>query len=183
MARHLTANGVSGAGPSHWPRRARAGQRTRPGTRQQTAALTRLADLGAAGLAADGEVRWTAAMTVAAAVEPRGGDGTRGRGERTRLTMMAPLHRAHRLPSSFLADYFGQDYPAPAGNCDNDLGQRRAAPAEGPVRCRRTRVSERWGQARCAIRRRPGHAVAVDQHATVELFVPVVLERSLLRPA
>src|SRR5262249_39919344 len=39
-----------------------AGQRAGPGTRQQIAALVRLADLGAVAWQPDGEVRWTQAM-------------------------------------------------------------------------------------------------------------------------
>ncbi len=98
-ARHLTARGVSGAAVAQAAAALAAGQRTEPGARQQTAALVRLADLGAATWQADGEVRWTGAMTVAAALEASDAETrTRGRGRAHPAGDDAPLRRAHRLP-------------------------------------------------------------------------------------
>jgi hypothetical protein len=65
------------------------GQQPGPGARLQTAALARLADLGAAAWQADGEIRWTAAMSPAEAVQASQAQTEReDEVERTRLTMM-----------------------------------------------------------------------------------------------
>ena len=50
--------------------------------------------------------------------------------ERTRLTMMRHYAEHTGCRRSFLLSYFGQDYPGPCGNCDNDLAtpRGRAAP-------------------------------------------------------
>jgi ATP-dependent DNA helicase RecQ len=94
---------------------------------------------------------------------------------------------------SFLLTYFGQDYRGPCGNCDNDLGPVDAAsaevgpaevgPAEVPFTVGARVVSERWGQG--TVQRYDGDQITVlfDEHGYRELFLPVVLERSLLRPA
>src|SRR4029077_20117602 len=101
--------------------------------RQQTAALARLADLGAAAWEVDGNVRWTATMTVAAAVEASQAETEReDEVDRTRLTMMRRYSDDTGCRRSFLLTYFGQDYRGPCGNCDNDLDHAEAAPAEIP---------------------------------------------------
>jgi ATP-dependent DNA helicase RecQ len=91
---------------------------------------------------------------------------------------------------SFLLTYFGQDYPGPCGNCDNDLagggaGGRPAGapPADVPFAVGARVVSERWGPG--TVQRYDGDHVTVlfDEHGYRELSVPVVLERALLRPA
>src|SRR5690349_16762723 len=69
MARHLMARGISGAAVGQAAAALAAGQAIGPEARQQTAALTRLADIGAAAWQADGDVRWTGAMNVAAALQ------------------------------------------------------------------------------------------------------------------
>ena len=183
MARHLIARGVSGAAVARAAAALAAGQRTGPGTRQQTAALARLADLGAAAWQAHGDVRWTATMTVAAAVEASEAETEReDEVERTRLTMMRRYADHTGCRRSFLLTYFGQDYRGPCGNCDNDLGHDEAAPAEVPFAVGARVVSERWGEG--TVQRYDGDQVTVlfDEHGYRELFVPVVLGRSLLRP-
>jgi ATP-dependent DNA helicase RecQ len=184
MARHLTARGISGAAVAQAAAALAAGRRTGPGARQQTSALTRLADLGAVAWQPDGDVRWTATMTVAAAVQASEAETEReDEVERTRLTMMRRYAEHTGCRRSFLLTYFGQDYRGPCGNCDNDLGPAEAAPAEVPFAVGARVVSERWGQG--TVQRYDGDQVTVlfDEHGYRELFVPVVLERSLLRPA
>ena len=144
----------------------------------------RLADLGAAAWQADGDVRWTATMPVAAAVEASEAETEReDEVERTRLTMMRRYAEHTGCRRSFLLTYFGQDYRGPCGNCDNDLGPAEAAPAEVPFAVGARVTSERWGEG--TVQRYDGDQVTVlfDEHGYRELFVPVVLERSLLRPA
>jgi ATP-dependent DNA helicase RecQ len=188
MARHLTARGISGAAVAQAAAALaagqRTGQRTGPGARQQTAALARLADLGAAAWQPDGDLRWTAAMTVAATVQASEAETEReDEVERTRLTMMRRYAEHTDCRRSFLLTYFGQDYRGPCGNCDNDLEHAEAAPAEVPFAVGARVVSERWGQG--TVQRYDGDQITVlfDEHGYRELFVPVVLERSLLRPA
>src|SRR5262249_56383501 len=62
LARHLVARGVSGAAVARTAAALAAGQRIEPAARQQTAALTRLADLGAVRWLADGTIHWTGPM-------------------------------------------------------------------------------------------------------------------------
>ena len=75
------------------------------------------------------------------------------------------------------------DYPGPCGNCDNDLTQAEAPPAEVPFAVGARVVSERWGQG--TVQRYDGDQVTVlfDEHGYRELFVPLVVRRGLLRPA
>ena len=183
-ARHLTAGSVSDAAVAQAAAPLAAGQRIEPGTRQETAALVRLADLGAVTWRADGEVRWTAAMPVAAALAASEAETQReDEVERTRLTMMRRYADHTACRRSFLLSYFGQDYPGPCGNCDNDLAHTEPAPAEFPFAVGARVVSERWGEG--TVQRYDGDHVTVlfDEHGYRELFVPVVLQRGLLQPA
>jgi ATP-dependent DNA helicase RecQ len=184
LARYLMARGISGAAVARAAAALAAGQPAGPRARQQTAALARLADLGAAAWEADGSLRWTATMTVAAAVQASEAETERGdEVERTRLTMMRRYAEHTGCRRSFLLTYFGQDYPGPCGNCDNDLGHGEAAPAEVPFAVGARVLSERWGEG--TVQRYDGDQVTVlfDEHGYRELFVPVVRERSLLRLA
>jgi ATP-dependent DNA helicase RecQ len=183
-ARHLIARGVPGAAVGRAAAALAAAQPIEPGARQQTAALIRLADLGAAAWQADGDVRWTGTMTVAAALEASDAETEReDEVERSRLTMMRRYAEHTGCRRSFLLTYFGQDYPGPCGNCDNDLAHAEPAPAEVPFAVGTRVVSERWGEG--TVQRYDGDQVTVlfDEHGYRELFVPVLLERGLLRPA
>jgi ATP-dependent DNA helicase RecQ len=197
-ARHLTARGVSGAAVGQVAAALAAGQPPGPagrpaGTggsaRQQTAALVRLADLGAVTWRPDGEVRWAGTMTVADALAASEAQTEReDEVERTRLTMMRRYAEHAGCRRSFLLTYFGQDYPGPCGNCDNDprhaeVPPAEVPPAEVPFAVGTRVVSERWGQG--TVQRYDGDQVTVlfDEHGYRELFVPVVLQRGLLHPA
>jgi ATP-dependent DNA helicase RecQ len=183
-ARHLTARSVSGEAVAGAAAALAVGQEFEPGARPQTAALVRLADLGAATWRADGEVRWTGAMTVAAALTASEAETRReDEVERTRLTMMRRYAEHVGCRRSFLLSYFGQDYPGPCGNCDNDLVHAEPAPAGVPFAVGTRVVSERWGQG--TVQRYDSDQVTVlfDEHGYRELYLPLVLERGLLRPA
>jgi len=190
-ARHLTARGVSGAAVAHVAAALAAGQPVGPdgSARQQTAALVRLADLAAVTWRADGEVRWAGTMSVADALAASEAQTERENEiERTRLTMMRRYAEHAGCRRSFLLTYFGQDYPGPCGNCDNDLAHAEVPsaavrPAEVPFAVGARVVSERWGQG--TVQRYDGDQVTVlfDEHGYRELSVPVVLQRGLLRPA
>jgi ATP-dependent DNA helicase RecQ len=189
-ARYLTARGVSGAAVAHVAAALAVGQPAGPaapagpGERQQTAALVRLTDLGAATWRADGEVRWAGTMSVVDALAASEAQTEReDEVERTRLTMMRRYAEHAGCRRSFLLSYFGQDYPGPCGNCDNDLTHAEVPRADVPFAVGARVVSERWGQG--TVQRYDGDQVTVlfDEHGYRELFVPVVLQRGLLRPA
>jgi ATP-dependent DNA helicase RecQ len=183
-ARYLTAGNVSSAAVAQAAAALAAGQRVEPGARQQTAALVRLADLGAVAWQADGEVRWTGAVTVAEALAASEAETQReDEVERSRLTMMRRYAEHTGCRRSFLLTYFGQDYPGPCGNCDNDLAHPEPARADVPFGVGSRVVSERWGEG--TVQRYDGDQITVlfDEHGYRELFLPVVLQRSLLRPA
>ena len=183
-ARHLSARGVSGAAVARVAAALAAGEQIEPAARQQTAALVRLADLGAAEWQVDGEVRWTGTMNVTAALAASETETQReDEIERTRLTMMRRYAEHTGCRRSFLLTYFGQDYPGPCGNCDNDFAHPEPAPGDAPFAIGARVTSERWGQG--TVQRYDGDHVTVlfDEHGYRELSVPVVLERGLLRPA
>jgi ATP-dependent DNA helicase RecQ len=183
-ARYLAAGSVSSAAVAQAAAVLAAGQQVEPGARQRTAALVRLADLGAATWRADGEVRWTAAMSVAEALAASEAETQReDEVERSRLTMMRRYAEHTGCRRSFLLTYFGQDYPGPCGNCDNDLTHAEPARAEVPFAVGARVVSDRWGEG--TVQRYDGDQITVlfDEHGYRELFVPVVLQRRLLRPA
>src|SRR6201982_1869921 len=123
-------------------------------------------------------------MGVAAALDASDAETERENEiERTRLTMMRRYAEHDGCRRSFLLSYFGQDYPGPCGNCDNDLTRAKAAQAEVPFAVGARVMSERWGQG--TVQRYDGDHVTVlfDEHGYRELFVPVVLERGVLRVA
>jgi len=198
-ARYLTARSVSAAAVADVAAALAAGQQAvQPGghgTRQHTAALVRLTDLGAATWQADGEVRWAGTMSVAQALAASAAETERENEiERTRLTMMRRYAGHDGCRRSFLLSYFGQDYPGPCGNCDNDAearpagtgpseAQPAAVPAGVPFAVGARVLSERWGQG--TVQRYDGDHVTVlfDEHGYRELSVPVVLQHALLRPA
>ena len=103
--------------------------------------------------------------------------------DRSRLVMMRRYAEHTGCRRSFLLSYFGQDYPGPCGNCDNDLEPAEPARGEVPFAVSARVVSERWGEG--TVQRYDGDQVTVlfDEHGYRELFVPVVLEGGLLRPA
>src|SRR5262249_31420187 len=147
FARHLIARGVPGAAVARAAAALAAAQPIEPGARQQTAALTRLADLGAVAWQADGDIRRTGALSgVAAALAASDAETEREDGvERSRLTMMRRYAEHTGCRRSFLLTYFGQDYPGPCGNCDNDLAHPEPARAGVPFAVGARVVSDRWG--------------------------------------
>jgi ATP-dependent DNA helicase RecQ len=115
-AGYLTGRGVFAEAVARAAAAVASGQGARPGSRQQTAALVRLTDIGAPTWRADGDVRWTGTMTVAAALKASEAETEReGEVERSRLTMMRRYAEHAGCRRSFLLSYFGQEYPLPAG--------------------------------------------------------------------
>jgi ATP-dependent DNA helicase RecQ len=182
-ARHLTAHSISGAAVGRVAAVLAAGQPTAARARQETAALVRLVDIGAAEWRPDGQVHWTGAMTVAAALTASEVQTEQENEiERTRLMMMRRYAEHPGCRRSFLLSYFGQDYPGPCGNCDNDLEHPEAERTDVPFAVGARVISERWGEG--TVQRYDSDQVTVlfDEHGYRELYLPVVLERGLLRP-
>ena len=183
-ARHLAARGVSDAAVARVAAALATDQPVELGPRQQTAAAIRLVDLGAATWQADGGVRWTGTIGVAAALEASEAETRReNEVERSRLEMMRRYAEHTGCRRSFLLSYFGQDYPGPCGKCDNDLAHAEVAPVDAPFAVGARVVSERWGEG--TVQRYDGDQLTVlfDEHGYRDLLVPLVLERGLLRPA
>jgi ATP-dependent DNA helicase RecQ len=154
------------------------------GTRGETAALVRLVDVGAAAWEADGEVRWTGELDVAAALEASDAETEReNEVERSRLEMMRRYAEHTGCRRSFLLSYFGQDYPGPCGTCDTDLAGSAETSAPRPFEVGERVVSDRWGEG--TVQRYDGDQLTVlfDEHGYRDLLVPLVVERGLLRRA
>jgi ATP-dependent DNA helicase RecQ len=186
-ARHLTERGVPGGTVARVAATLAAGEpieRGGRGGRQQTAALSRLADLGAATWQVDGNVSWSGTMSVEAALTASEAQTDAEREiERTRLAMMRRYVDHVGCRRSFLLSYFGQDYLGPCGNCDNDNALADSRPEDVPFPVGARVVSERWGNG--SVQRYDGDHVTVlfDEHGYRELYVPAVLDRGLLRSA
>jgi ATP-dependent DNA helicase RecQ len=194
-ARYFTVGGVSSAAVIDAATELAAGRPAQAGKRQQTAALAHLADLGAVTWQADGVPAWSGAMTVADALKASQQEVDRASEiETSRLRMMRHYAEHPGCRRSFLLTYFGQDYPDRCGNCDNDLaaaadGTAAASSADAaagpdepfPVGTRV--VSERWGEG--TVQRYDGDQVTVlfDEHGYRELYLPVVRDHGLLKPA
>ena len=186
-ARYLTARGVSTEAVATAAAALAAGQEPQAATRQHTAVLAHLADLGAVTWEADGGVHWNGTMTVVEAIgASRDKTGREREVERSRLTMMRNYADFSGCRRSFLLSYFGQDFPGPCGNCDNDPAAGDAPPpARGdlPFRVGTRVLSDRWGEG--SVQRYDGDQVTVlfDEHGYRELYLPAVRERGLLTAA
>jgi ATP-dependent DNA helicase RecQ len=182
MARHLTAHGV----PVNLVAEVAAGLAT--GTpvdvngRRLTAALVRLVDLGAAVWDADGNVRWTGALSVRAILAASKAETEReDEVEQSRLEMMRRYAEHTGCRRSFLLSYFGQDYRGPCGHCDNDRAHAASEHVDEPFAVGARVVSERWGEG--TVQRYDGDQLTVlfDDHGYRDMLLPLVLERGLLR--
>ena len=180
---HLTSRGVSEKAVSGVASLLAEGEQV-AATRQVTAALVRLVDLGAARWDEDGEVRWTGALTVEAAVDASKAETKReNEVERSRLEMMRRYAEHTGCRRSFLLSYFGQDYPGPCGNCDNDHTLAGGKTTARPFAVGERVTSERWGEG--TVQRYDGDQLTVlfDDHGYRDLLLPLVVQRQLLRRA
>jgi ATP-dependent DNA helicase RecQ len=180
-AAHLTSRSVRTDVVAHVAELLSAGREVEP-TRQRTAALVRLVDLGAAVWDADGEVHWTGAVSVRAALAASETETEReDEVERSRLEMMRRYAEHTGCRRSFLLSYFGQDYRGPCGNCDNDRRAPTEKPFAEPFAVGERVASDRWGEG--TVQRYDGDQLTVlfDDHGYRDLLVPLVVERRLLR--
>jgi ATP-dependent DNA helicase RecQ len=178
---HLTSRSVRGSTLARVAELLAAGEDV-GATRQLTSALVRLVDLGGARWDAGGEVRWTGAVSVAAAIAASDQETERENDvERSRLEMMRRYAEHTGCRRSFLLSYFGQSYDGPCGNCDNDRVAQPERPADEPFAVGERVASDRWGPG--TVQRYDGDQVTVlfDEHGYRDLLVPLVVERQLLR--
>jgi ATP-dependent DNA helicase RecQ len=153
-----------------------------PATRQATASLVRLVDLGAAAWDADGAVHWTGELSVKAAIGAGEEESRRElEVERSRLDMMRRYAEHTGCRRSFLLSYFGQDYRGPCGNCDNDRTGGLEKSGIQPFAVGQRVASARWGEG--TVERYDGDQMTVlfDDHGYRDLLVPLVIDRRLLR--
>jgi ATP-dependent DNA helicase RecQ len=178
---HLTSRSVSGEVVARVAAVLESGAEVAP-ARQLTAALVRLVDLGAAVWEPGGDVRWTGALSVPEAIAASESETEReNEVERSRLEMMRRYTEHTGCRRSFLLSYFGQSYPGPCGNCDNDrLGPARETGAE-PFAVGERVESDQFGAG--TVQRYDGDQMTVlfDDHGYRDLLLPLVLERQLLR--
>jgi ATP-dependent DNA helicase RecQ len=183
VARHLTSRSVGDEVVFRVAERlAAGGDLEELARRQLTAALVRLVDVGAAAWEVDGEVRWTGALSVAEALRASAAETEReNEVERSRLEMMRRYAEHTGCRRSFLLSYFGQDYPGPCGNCDNDEARVSRPVASEPFAVGSRVKSDRWGEG--TVQRYDGDQLTVlfDEHGYRDLLVPLVLERGLLQ--
>ena len=178
---HLASRGVSRAAVARVADELASGGHV-GATRQTTAALVRLVDVGAAVWEAGGDVRWTDTSSVAAAVAASDSETKREEEiARSRLAMMRRYAEHTGCRRSFLLSYFGQSYRGPCGNCDNDRIASAETPALEPFAVGERVESERWGEG--TVQRYDGDQLTVlfDDHGYRDLLVPLVVERGLLR--
>jgi ATP-dependent DNA helicase RecQ len=182
-ARHFTSRSVGGSVVAHVAERLSTGRELdERAPRQLTAAIVRLVDLGAVAWEADGNVRWTGALSVAEALRASATETKReNEVERSRLEMMRRYAEHTDCRRSFLLTYFGQSYRGPCGRCDNDAMLVVRPTAAEPFPVGERVLSERWGEG--TVQRYDGDQLTVlfDEHGYRDLLLPLVLERRLLR--
>ena len=152
-ARHLIARSVPRAAVARAAAALAAGQPVDPGDRQQTSALTRLADLGAAAWSADGDVRWSGAMNVAAALDASEAVTEReDEVERSRLTMMRRYAEHTGCRRSFLLHLLRAGLPGPVRELRQRSGGRRGGGRARWPPGAAVRPGGRCGRCRCPVR-------------------------------
>jgi ATP-dependent DNA helicase RecQ len=151
-------------------------------TRSVTLALARLVDIGAASWVPDGGVRWNEQLSVAASVEASAEKSAREQEiQSSRLEMMRRYAEHTGCRRSFLLTYFGQNYPGPCGNCDNDL-QRPATPRwEEPFPIGARVATEHWGEGTVQRYDRDQVTILFDDHGYRDVLVSTLLEKNLIR--
>ena len=148
-----------------------------------TLALARLVDVGAANWVAGGGVRWNEVMTVLSALEASAEKSAREQEiQSSRLEMMRRYAEHTGCRRSFLLTYFGQIYPGPCGNCDNDL-ERPATPHwEEPFPIGARVATEHWGEGTIQRYDRDQVTILFDDHGYRDLLVSTLIEKKLIRP-
>src|SRR5580692_6859120 len=165
LADGLAADHLAGAGRS---------------TRSVTLALARLVDIGAASWAADGGVRWNELMSVPSSLEASAEKSSREQEvQSSRLEMMRRYAEHTGCRRSFLLTYFGQNYPGPCGNCDNDLQRPTTPHWEEPFPIGARVATEHWGEGTIQRYDRDEVTILFDDHGYRDLLVSTLVEKNL----
>ena len=154
----------------------------RGAARLATFALARLVDIGAATWLADGGVRWNQEISLADALDASAARAAREREiQASRLEMMRRYAEHTGCRRSFILTYFGQDYPGPCGNCDNDRHRSPSVRWYEPFPVGARVASERWGPGTIQRYDRDQVTILFDDHGYRDLLVSMLLEKDLLR--
>jgi ATP-dependent DNA helicase RecQ len=149
------------------------------------AALTRLEDAGVVDLTAEGEVEAAPGADVREAVhEAVAAEERRREFDRSRVEMMRAYAESPTCRRAYLLSYFGEPFEPPCGNCDICLAGGGAPVVEAepfPVESRV--VHAEWGEGEVLRYEADKIVVLFDEAGYKTLAVPLVVERSLLRPA
>jgi ATP-dependent DNA helicase RecQ len=152
-------------------------------TRSVTLALARLVDIGAASWVADGGVRWNELMSVASSLDASAEKATREQEvQSSRLEMMRRYAEHTACRRSFLLTYFGQNYPGPCGNCDNDRQRPPTPHWDEPFAIGARVAAEHWGEGTIQRYDRDQVTILFDDHGYRDLLVSTLLEKDLIRP-
>jgi ATP-dependent DNA helicase RecQ len=173
---HRLADGLAGNGIDHLAGAARS-------TRSETLALARLVDIGAANWVADGEVRWNELMSVPSSLEASAEKSRREyEVQSSRLEMMRRYAEHTGCRRSFLLTYFGQNYPGPCRNCDNDLKRPATPHWEEPFPIGARVATEHWGEGTIQRYDRDQVTILFDDHGYRDLLVSTLLKKNLIPP-
>ena len=152
-----------------------------------TTAVSRLEDVGVVEVLPTGDIRATRRLRsgIAQAVE-RAGEAQHDREEldRSRLEMIrsyAELREGCRREA--ILNYFGEQYPAPCGNCDNCEAGRVSAAGTRPFAPGSRVTHPRWGAGDVQGYEDDEVLVLFDSVGYKRLGLELVAERRLLEPA
>jgi ATP-dependent DNA helicase RecQ len=173
---HRLADGLSGDRVDHLE----GGTRS---TRSETLALARLVDIGAASWIADGGVRWSGLMSVPSSLEASAQKSTREQEvQSSRFEMMRRYAEHTGCRRSFLLTYFGQDYPGPCGNCDNDLHRPATPHWDEPFPIGARVATEHFGEGTIQRYDRDQVTILFDDHGYRDVLVSTLVEKNVTRP-
>jgi ATP-dependent DNA helicase RecQ len=151
--------------------------------RSVTLALARLVDVGAANWVADGGARWNELMSVPSSLEASAEKSSREHEvQSSRLEMMRRYAEHTGCRRSFLLTYFGQNYPGPCGNCDNDLRRPATPHWREPFPIGARVATQHWGEGTIQRYDRDEVTILFDDHGYRDLLVSTLLEKNLRRP-
>ena len=147
-----------------------------------TTAVSRLEDVGAVRVLANGDVAPTrfAGELGEKVDEAVSEEGDREEFDRSRVQMMGAYADASTCRREFVLTYFGERFQPPCCNCDNDAAHVAAVP-EGPFPAGSRVVHEKWGGG-LVQRYEAGRVVVLfDSVGYKTLGLDIVEKRGLLR--
>jgi ATP-dependent DNA helicase RecQ len=149
------------------------------------AALSRLEDAGVVEVTADGDVEAAPDADVREAVhEAVHAEERRREFDRSRVEMMRAYAEGTTCRRAYLLSYFGEPFDPPCGNCDVCLaGGGAPVVVEEPFPVASRVAHDEWGEGEVLRYERDKIVVLFDDAGYKTLAVPLVVERSLLRPA